>query len=103
MQSTANKVVITGDDLTVEDVVRVARGGARVKIAQEALQRVRRARDVVDRVLERGDVVYGLNTGVGSLARYRVPLESLEQFSMKMVLGHIARHGQEVETAVVRQ
>jgi hypothetical protein len=54
-------------------VVRIARRGARVEVSHEVLKRLRRARDVVDRVLERGDLVYGMNTGVGSLSRYRIP------------------------------
>ena len=70
---TAGTVTLTGDDLSIEDVVRIARRGARVEVSREALGRVRRARDVVDRVLERGDLVYGMNTGVGSLSRYRIP------------------------------
>ena len=64
-------VVLTGDDLYIEEVVRVARRGARVAVSREALDRVRRAREVVEHVLERGDPVYGMNTGVGSLSRYR--------------------------------
>src|SRR3712207_8442477 len=61
-------VELSGDDLTIEDVVRVARRGAHVEVSRSALERVRRARDVVDSVLERGDTVYGMNTGVGSLS-----------------------------------
>jgi histidine ammonia-lyase len=56
---TTGTVTLTGDDLSIEDVVSVARRGARVEVSREALDRVRRARDVVDRVLERGDLVYG--------------------------------------------
>ncbi len=95
-------VTLTGDDLSIEDVVRVARRGARVEISAAALERVRRARDVVDRVLERGDLVYGANTGVGSLSRYRVPLENLEQFSAKLVSRHTTHQGAEVPPEVVR-
>jgi histidine ammonia-lyase len=82
---TAGTVTLTGADLSIEDVVRIARRGARVEVSREALERVRRARDVVDRVLERGDLVYGMNTGVGSLSRYRIPFEGLEQFSVRLV------------------
>jgi histidine ammonia-lyase len=99
---TGKIVTLTGDDLSIEDVVRVARRGARVEVSGEALDRVRRARDVVDRVLERGDLVYGMNTGVGSLSRYRVPFENLEQFSERLVTRHTTHQGAEVATEVVR-
>ena len=99
---TTGTVTLTGDDLSIEDVVRVARRGARVEVSPAALERVRRARDVVDQVLERGDLVYGMNTGVGSLSRYRVPFESLEQFSVRLVTRHTTHQGAEVDAGVVR-
>ncbi|HZB07920.1 MAG TPA: aromatic amino acid ammonia-lyase, partial [Rubrobacter sp.] len=99
---TAGTVTLTGDDLSIEDVVRTARRGARVEVSREALGRVRRARDVVDRVLERGDLVYGMNTGVGSLSRYRIPFEGLEQFSVRLVTRHTTHQGAELGPDVVR-
>jgi histidine ammonia-lyase len=95
-------VVLTGDDLYIEEVVSVARRGARVEVSESALDRVRRAREVVERVLERGDLVYGMNTGVGSLSRYRIPFENLEQFSAKLVSRHTTHQGAEVGASVVR-
>ena len=95
-------VTLTGDDLFIEEVVRVARRGARVAVSGGALNRVRRAREVVEHVLERGDPVYGMNTGVGSLARFRVPFEHLEQFSATLVSRHTTHQGAEVSEEVVR-
>src|SRR5829696_6833008 len=99
---TTGAVTLTGDDLTIEDVVRVARRGAVVEVSRQALDRVRRARDVVDRVLERGDLVYGMNTGVGSLSRYRIPFENLEQFSVRLVSRHTTHQGSEIGAEIVR-
>ena len=62
-------VVLTGTDLTVDDVVRVARDGERVALAPEAVERMRSARAVVEGAIERGDPVYGLTTGVASRKR----------------------------------
>lgn len=95
-------VVLTGEDLSIEDVVRVSRGGARVELSGAALERVKRARDVVDQVLGRGDVVYGMNTGVGSLSRHRVSLESMEHFSAWLVSRHTTHQGAEAPPEVVR-
>src|SRR5262245_65554200 len=59
----------------------VARGRARVTVSGQALHRVRLARDVVEAELASGEAVYGLNTGLGSFYRYRIPPEQLRQFS----------------------
>ena len=56
---------------------RCARDWARVSLSSEALWRMRQARDVVDAILATDEAVYGLNTGLGSFARYRIPPDQL--------------------------
>ena len=65
-------ISLTGSDLTIEDVVAVARGIETVSLDPSARESMDRAREVVDRALERGDDVYGLTTGIGSLNRVPV-------------------------------
>jgi histidine ammonia-lyase len=96
------QVELTGEALTVEQVVAVAREGARVSVSEQALQRVREARTVVERVLARGTPVYGLNTGLGSLARHHVPLEELERFSFATVADQTGSYGEPLERDIVR-
>jgi histidine ammonia-lyase len=79
-------VTLTGDDLSIEDVVRFARRGARVEVSPAALERVRWARDVVDRVLERGDLVYGAN-------RDREPQQVVRLVAAEAVEDDDRRHG----------
>ena len=101
--STSERLVeLTGETLTVEEVVAVARAGARVRVSEEALVRVRQARTVVERVLARGTPVYGMNTGLGSLSRHHVPLEELERFSFATVADQTASYGRPLEPAIVR-
>ncbi len=94
--------MLSGDDLTVDDMLAVARGGARVDLDPEALLRVRAARDVVDRVLASGESVYGLNTGLGSLSRHRIPLEEIGAFSFATVADQVSSYGRPLESDVVR-
>lgn len=99
---TGRLVELTGEDLSVDDVVAVARGRARVTISGEALRRVRLARDVVEAVLASGEAVYGLNTGLGSFYRYRIPPEQLGQFSFATVADQTSSYGRPLATDVVR-
>ncbi|MGH3994430.1 MAG: aromatic amino acid lyase, partial [Pseudonocardiaceae bacterium] len=101
--STSEKPIeLTGESLTVEEVVAVARDGVPVRVSEEALRRVREARSVVERVLARGTPVYGMNTGLGSLARHHVPLDELERFSFATVADQTASYGQPLATDIVR-
>jgi histidine ammonia-lyase len=100
--STTEKVTISGDGLTVDHVLAVARGHAEVDLDADALVRVRAARDVVERVLASGQSVYGLNTGLGSLSRHRIPLEEIPAFSFATVADQVASYGKPLPSDVVR-
>lgn len=78
-------VTISGSGLTLDDVVRVARGGERVALAEEARRHMVRARAVVEEVLARGEEVYGLTTGVGTLKRVRVGERDESWFNLRLL------------------
>jgi histidine ammonia-lyase len=102
MVSTSESIRLSGDGLTVDRVLAVARNRAQVTLDPAALVRVRAARDVVDRVLASGESVYGLNTGLGSLARNHIPLEKIGAFSFATVADQVASYGRPLATDVVR-
>ena len=58
-------VVLDGASLTADELVRVAREREQVELAPAAVTGMRSSRELVERVIERGDTVYGLTTGVG--------------------------------------
>ena len=97
-------ISLTGSDLTIEDVVAVARGIETVSLDPGARESMDRAREVVDRALERGDDVYGLTTGVGSLNRVAVtgaPGET-RSFDRSLIERHRVGQGPSAPPEVVR-
>jgi len=95
-------IELTGDTLTIDDVVAVARAGAPIRVSTRALRRVREAREVVERALASGCTVYGLNTGLGSFYRYRIAPEQLRRFSFATVADQACSYGRPLPTDVVR-
>jgi histidine ammonia-lyase len=97
-------ISLTGSDLTIEDVVSVARRFETVSLDPAAREAMERAREVVDRALERGDEVYGLTTGVGPLNRVTVsglPGES-RTFDRSLIERHRVGQGPPAPAEVVR-
>jgi histidine ammonia-lyase len=95
-------VALTGRSLTLEEVVRVARGGEAVELAPEALERMGRARAVVESALERGEEVYGLTTGVASRKRAQVSAEDVGAFNRLLIRSHRVGQGPPAPPDVVR-
>ncbi len=95
-------VVLSGNSLTLDAVIRVAREGAPVELAPEAVERMRETRALVERVLERGDEVYGLSTGVGAEKRLRVTPGEQDDFNRKLILNHRVGQGVAAGDDIVR-
>src|SRR5262245_23077895 len=95
-------VVLDGASLSVAEVVRVARDRASVKLNQDALDRLTRARSFIDRAVAAGEVIYGVNTGFGKLAQVRIAPDQLKQLQTNLIRSHAARVGDPLPTEAVR-
>jgi histidine ammonia-lyase len=97
-------VHLTGETLSIEDLVRVARGGARVApLAAEVTSGMMASYDWVQRAMADGErVVYGVNTGYGPLARQRIPADQARRLSRNLVLTCMVGVGEPLPPDLVR-
>jgi len=99
---THQSVTLTGHTLTLEEVVRVARARERVTLHPDAIAAMRRSRAIVERALDRGEIVYGLTTGVAALKRSRVDPAEIIRFNHDMILQHRIAQGPAAAPDTVR-
>ncbi len=85
-----------------EDVVAVARHGAGVVLADDAVAAIERSRAVVDRLASAVTPSYGISTGFGALATRHIAPPMRAQLQRSLIRSHAAGSGAEVETDVVR-
>lgn len=88
--------------LSIEEVVAVARYGAKVEISPEALEEVASTRARVEELAQDPTPVYGISTGFGALAQRHIPEDMRAQLQLSLVRSHAAGTGPEVETEVIR-
>lgn len=93
---------LDGEHLTLEDVVAVARERRPVALAPAAWARVRRSREAVDRLLERGVVIYGVTTGFGHLRNIRISPEQASLLQHNLLQSHAVGVGPELSEEQVR-
>jgi len=96
------EVRVTGTELTVEDVVAVARGGARAELSASAVATMRHSAEVTAWLAQSVDAVYGVSTGFGSLSTVRIAAEDREELQRALIRSHSAGMGEPVEREVVR-
>lgn len=94
-------MTISAAPTSVDEVVAVARG-ARVQLGADALDRIGASRAVVDAVIGSGQLVYGLNTGVGAARDVRLPDDTVRAMQPVLVAMHAGALGDPLPREVVR-
>jgi histidine ammonia-lyase len=95
--------VLTGDDLTIDDVWAVAVEGAPVALSDVARERMRAAREVVERAAHGSrEHTYGINTGFGRFVSRSIPEELSEELQVRLLRSHASGVGDPYPDEVVR-
>ncbi|ALC21249.1 Histidine ammonia-lyase [Streptomyces pristinaespiralis] len=95
-------VVVGTSGTTADDVIAVARHGARIELSDEAVAALAAARGIVDALAAKPEPVYGVSTGFGALATRHISPELRAQLQRNIVRSHAAGMGPRVEREVVR-
>ena len=95
-------VILTGADLSVDDVEAVARRGVPVDLDVHARARIQEARDVIEALVDEGAVVYGVTTGFGDLASTFIAAEDAGRLQENLLMSHAVGVGPAFPTEVVR-
>ena len=93
---------LTGHDLSIADVIAVARGTVAVALDRAAERRVNDAAKLVAELAAGDAPVYGVNTGFGDLATVRVPIVEERALQENLVRSHSVGVGAPLPTDVVR-
>ncbi len=94
-------MIILGDHLTLNELKQVWKGES-VFISDEAVKRMEATRKVVESIIEKGEPVYGVNTGVGRLAEISIDRNELEQLQVNIVRSHAVGVGEPLSREIVR-
>src|SRR5690349_18988385 len=84
------------------DVVAVARDGAGVVLAPDALEAIAESRKTVEELAHDVQPHYGISTGFGALATTSIPPDRRAALQRSLIRSHAAGSGPEVEREVVR-
>lgn len=96
-------LVLDGNSLTIEDVVRAAYGEERqFSISDAAQERIRLSRRLVEQWVERGETIYGVTTGFGEFANVSIPRDELKHLQLNLIRSHSAGTGEPLSLEVSR-
>ena len=95
-------VELTGQPLSLSEIARIAHGDAALEIGASAHERIRASRQVIEAIVAKGGVVYGVSTGFGKLSDVHVPVGELRQLQLNLVRSHACGIGNPLSAPEVR-
>jgi histidine ammonia-lyase len=95
-------IIITGKDLKIEDVYKVAHGFEKVELHPEAIERIKKCRSFIEKKILEKEIMYGVNTGIGELSEVVLSDEQVKDFQRYLIYNHSAGIGEPATIEHVR-
>lgn len=97
-----SKIIITGETLTLEEIILVCRNYCQVELSQIAIEKINKSRKVVDDFVENGDVIYGITTGFGKFSDVTISKDESRLLQKNLIITHAVGAGNPFSTEIVR-
>src|SRR5215510_5378218 len=95
-------ISLRGQSLSLDEIAYVALENEPVEISPDTHEVIYASRRVVEEILSRQEVIYGVSTGFGKLSDVHVPPDKLEQLQVNLVRSHSCGTGRPLSEAEVR-
>ncbi|MEG0642103.1 MAG: histidine ammonia-lyase [Romboutsia sp.] len=95
-------IYLDGNSLTIEEVVKICRFDEKVELTKEAIEAINKSRELVERLLDEGRVIYGINTGFGKFSDIAISPDELEDLQENLILSDAVGIGKPFDTEIAR-
>lgn len=97
-----DRVIVTGSEITLRQIVNVARQGANVALSPLAEKNIIQSRGVVNKLVEDSKIVYGVTTGFGMFSEAFIEKEFTNSLQKNLIVSHAVGAGDFFKDEVVR-
>ena len=95
-------LIITGSNLKIEDVVKVARHNEKIDLDPKAKERINACRAMLEKKIIAGEIMYGVNTGIGEFSEVVLTDDQVKDFQKYLIYNHAAGIGDPMPVEWVR-
>ncbi len=94
---------ISAEHLTIERIGEIIYKNYKLELSEDAKQRIRRCRNYLDKkIVARGEPIYGVTTGFGSLCNVNIGKDHLSQLQINLIKSHACGTGERVPNDIVK-
>lgn len=81
-------IQLTGNDLRLKDVLNLSLGPSKISLSPAAIEKCKQSRSYIEKRIQSGEVVYGVNTGFGAFSSVRISDEQIEELQRNLIRSH---------------
>ncbi len=96
------EILVGIDGMSLEDLVAIARKGAKVRLPRESEERLINTRKLVEQWVEQGRIIYGVTTGFGALSDVKISRKETRQLQKNIIMSHAAGVGNILDEETIR-
>ncbi|MCB8994469.1 MAG: histidine ammonia-lyase [Bacteroidales bacterium] len=94
---------IDSQNINFSKLSQILESPSKLVLSEEAVKKIKRCREYLDKRLESGEeLIYGINTGFGSLYNRVISREDLGKLQKNLVMSHACGIGEEVPQRIVK-
>lgn len=98
----SSSLLLSGQPLTLDEISQVSLSGREVSLDLAALPGIQASRAVVDGLLARGEIAYGINTGFGRLSDIHIDAGQIRDLQRNLLRSHACGLGDPLPEDAVR-
>jgi histidine ammonia-lyase len=88
-----NPVLLTGNDLTIEEIVAIGIGDRKVLLDPAALERCQKSRQFLEGEVAARRIIYGVNTSFGPMCNKIISDDEIHALQVNLIRSHAAGLG----------
>ena len=97
-----NILHIDGSSLTIDKIDFFCSNNAKVVIKESAVKKVNKARALIEKWIEKDEVIYGVTTGFGEFSNVKISKEDIAQLQENLILSHAVGCGDYLAPIIVK-
>lgn len=98
-----NKPFFYGEDrLTASLALKLSKGEVEGKLSKAGIERIKASKAIVEQIVEKGEPVYGINTGFGPLCSTRISKEDTNKLQYNILKSHSVGVGESIPREIAK-
>ena len=92
-----SNLIIDGYNLKIQDIINITNNNLKVKLSKNSIIKINKSREVVEKIISNNHVIYGINTGFGSLSSVTIDADKLGDLQSNLIRSHACGVGDKME------